>query len=105
MPKELLSRGFVPEYSLYAHMSMDNMRDYGVTDGVAVAPRAAGVTDAAPPTCELSLPFPPIVRSSVTLMITTAVAAITNATRPLRRDEDIRTLVLFDYTATSNRSP
>ena len=95
----------MPKNGLYAHISIENMRDYGATDGVAVAPRAAGVTDAAPPTCELLLPFPPIVRSSVTLMITTAVAAIANATRPLRRDEDIRIPVLFDYTATSNRSP
>jgi hypothetical protein len=45
------------------------------------------------------LPFLPIVRSSATLIITTAVAAIANATRPLRRDEDIRTPVLFDYKA------
>jgi hypothetical protein len=43
------------------------------------------------------------VRSSTTLMITTAVAAIANATRPLRRDEDIRTPVLSDYTVTGKR--
>ena len=63
------------------------------------------MTDDGPPTSALSLPFPPIVRSSATLMITTAVAAIANATRPLRRDEDIRTPVLFDYTVTSKRAP